>query len=120
MKALLVVLFISLASLYICAEPIKYCEDIITPGNNSICYNASLKEGYYKCCYENYYVGIASHPSCVQLTKDNYTNLDKFKEYRKSLSPLGQNFTLECQTSPTPSNSNYITISLLSLIFLLL
>ena len=54
----------------------------------------------------------ASHPSCVQLTKQNFTNLDEFKKYRQSIIHNYKNFTFACQSS----KSNYITISLLSLI----
>ena len=116
MKALLFLLFISLASLYNCAEPVKYCEEIISPEDKNLCFNATLKEGYYACCYENYFVMSASHPSCVQLTKQNFTNLDEFKKYRQSIIHNYKNFTFACQSS----KSNYITISLLSLILLLL
>ena len=107
MKALLVLLFISFASLYNCAEPNKYCTDILNPENKNVCFNATVKEGYYTCCYEYYNVGIATYPSCVQLTKQNFTNLDQFIKDRQSFS---------CHTS----KSDYITISLLSLILLLL
>ena len=77
MKALLVLLFISFATLYNCAEPNKYCTDILNPENKNVCFNATVKDGYYTCCYEYYNVGIATYPSCVQLTKQNFTNLDQ-------------------------------------------
>ena len=116
MKALLVLLFISFASLYNCAEPNKYCTDIFNPENKNVCFNATVKEGYYTCCYEYYNVGIATYPSCVQLTKQNFTNLDQFIKDRQSKIHNYQNFTFSCHTS----KSDYITISLLSLILLLL
>ena len=71
---------------------------------------------YFSRADENYNVGIATYPSCVQLTKQNFTNLDQFIKDRQSKIHNYQNFTFSCHTS----KSDYITISLLSLILMLL
>ena len=140
MKAILLLLFISLISLYNSVERTVSCEEIINPINKNVCFNSTIREGYYKCCYEFYKILGMSYPSCVPLTKANYDNIDEYKKQRKSQIYNVKNYTLECETPPTPtptppptpaptdtvaptsarSNSNYISLSLLSLIILLL
>ena len=114
MKAFLIVLFISSISLYNSVEPNKKCNEIINPKGKEDCYNSTIREGYYACCYEFYAVKSATYPSCVEITQANYTNLEEFKKQRRP--QIYTNYTFECQIS----GSNYLALSLLSLIFLLL
>ncbi len=116
MKAFFIVLFISLVSLYISVVPNKRCHEITGPKGVNDCNNATIRDGYYTCCYENYYVLSQSNPTCVELTKTNYTNIEQFKKERQSKMHSFTNYTLQCKVS----SSNYLTLSLLSLIFLLL
>ncbi len=113
MKAFLVVLFISSISLYNSVVP--NCNEIVNPDGIKDCLNSTLRDGYYACCYELYANGADIHPSCVEITQANYTNLEEFKRQRKSAISY-TNYTFKCEIS----SSNYLALSLLSLIFLLL
>ena len=113
MKAFLVILFISSISLYNSVVP--NCNEIVNPDGIKDCLNSTLRDGYYACCYEFYAVRAATYPSCVEITQANYTYLEEFKRQRKSAISY-TNYTFECRIS----SSNYLALSLLSLIFLLL
>ena len=116
MKAFLAVLFISLVSLYISVVPNKGCNEVTSPTSLNDCYNTTVRTGYYTCCYENYLVLSKSNPSCVELTQENFTNIKEFMKQRQSKMHSFTNYTLQCKVS----SSNYLALSLLSLIFLLL
>ena len=116
MKAFSIVLFISLVALYISVVPNKGCNEITTPKNVTDCKIATIRTGYHACCFENYYVGIKSNPSCVEITKDDYNNLDEYKKKKESQMGIHTNYTFVCKGSI----SNYSALLLLSLIFLLL
>ena len=125
MKAFILLLFISLVSLYNSLEPTITCQNITNPENQTVCYDAMVEAGYFKCCYEFYNQESSSYLSCLPLTEENFTNIEEFKKQRKSEIGNVNNYTLECESSPvppttTPSNSKYISLSLLSLIMLLL
>ena len=125
MKAFILLLFISLVSLYNSLEPTITCQNITNPENQTVCYDAMVEAGYFKCCYEFYNQESSSYLSCLPLTEENFTHIEEFKKQRKSEIGNVNNYTLECESSPvppttTPSNSKYISLSLLSLIMLLL
>ena len=113
MKALLIVLFISLASLCASLDKTIYCGEYIYNPTKEQCHNTPLKNTTYKCCYEFYKISSLTYPSCVPITQEEFKNFKDFFEKRKKMSSGNSDFSLDC-------SSEYITLSILSLILLLL
>jgi len=130
MKVIYCLLIIILASLYksLDYEIPKYCsywEDRITPNDTNQCFslwvNDSVTPNYYKCCYEikKYYFEGKYHNStnCIAVTKEHYDTIGlRVKsgiDYYKSMGGILEKYEFNC-------SSNYLFISLLSLIIFLL
>ena len=111
MKGLFVVLLI--ASLSMTLERTLNCSEVVTPSAKSACHESRLDPGIYKCCFENYTVLSATHPTCVKITQSQFKDFNNFMEERKKKINNYKNYVLDC-------SSEYITISILSLILLLL
>ncbi len=113
MKGLIVVLFISLASLSFAVENIQYCEDHISPADKNVCHNSTKKETTHRCCYEYYKVSGMSYSNCLALTKADFDDFKNYMKNKESGIANVKEYSLDC-------SSEYITISILSLILLLL
>jgi hypothetical protein len=107
MKALIALLFAMLLSLHKCG----YCGYSL-PSNRDDCTKSELQSGFTHCCYETYKVLTVSTSVCVPITDDQYKNIgDYIDNIKKGISSVGD-FSFDC-------NSNYIALSLLSLLLLL-
>ena len=130
MKILYTILIIILASLYKAddSKP-KYCSQwtrTYAPSQPSDCHNLWINETltpgyYYKCCYvaiQYYFNGnFHNETSCTPVTKEYYDTLiprvkSEYDYYKISGSVIDK-FVTDC-------SSNYLYISLLSLIIFLL
>ena len=130
MKILYTILIIILASLYKADDSrFKYCSQwtrTYAPSQPSDCHNLWINETftpgyYYKCCYvaKQYYFNGNFHneTSCTPVTKEYYDTLiprvkSELDFYKISGSVIDK-FVTDC-------SSNYLYISLLSLIIFLL
>ena len=107
MKALIALLFAMLLSLHKC----EYCGTSY-PSKREDCTNSQLATGYTHCCYETYKLLTVSYSFCVPITDEQYKSIeDAIDTYKKAISGVGD-FSFDC-------NSNYIALSLLSLLLLL-
>jgi len=107
MKALIALLFAMLLSLHKCG----YCGDSF-PSKREDCTSSQLQTGYTHCCYETYKVLTVSSSFCIPITEEQYKAIgDYIDTAKKAISSVGD-FSFDC-------NSNYITLSLLSLLLLL-
>ena len=130
MKVIYCLLIIILASLYkaVDDERPKYCSDWRgenAPNETSQCFNLWINESrtkeYIKCCYETrryYFQGEYNNMTrCVPLTKEEYDTLPlRVKSginYYKSMGGIPDRYEFNC-------SSNYLYLSLLSLIIFLL
>ncbi len=119
MKALHVLLIILLAYLYNAAES---CSTIGTEATQaSDCKDRTLPNGYAKCCFSNvkYYLSgnMLEGKICIAKTQKFYDNfVPIFKSAKKNIEVNGGSidvYEMDCST-------NYLYISLLSLIIFLL
>ena len=94
------------------------CDDDLSSG----CENLKVGKGYYKCClfeaeYDKEIDGKKEGKSCEPLTKSQYDEIkDYIKDYEKEVKNeigVGIDLSIDCA-------SNYVMISLLSLIILFL
>ena len=100
----------------------NYCgyEEDGTVKDEDNCHNRKLKDGYYRCCFvevEGTFDGKKEEGKlCLPLTKDEYDKIDDFVDAREKDVDAGDeidDYSIDCA-------SNYIMISLLSLILLFL
>ena len=100
----------------------NYCgyEEDGTVKDEDNCHNRKLEDGDYRCCFvevEGKYQGQKmERKSCLPLTKDEYDKIDDFVDAQEKIVGEGNeidDFSIDCA-------SNYIMISLLSLILLFL
>ena len=85
------------------------------------CQNLEIDSAHYKCCYAHSKVTIMGQTQekkeCQQITKTEYDNIkDEIKKAKEQIEKMGgkvDTFDIDC-------NSNYLYISLLSLIIFLL
>ena len=131
MKVIYCLLIIILASLYkaVDDELPKYCSQWngpFAPNETNQCYNlwinsSRILDYYYKCCYETkryYFKGSYTNETrCVPLTREEYDTIPlRVKSginYYKSMGGIPDRYELNC-------SSNYLYLSLLSLIIFLL
>ena len=127
MKVIYCLLIIILASLYkaIDEDRLTKCENWVgddAPKQPSDCFNLWInKTKYHKCCYETrqyYYKGeYTNETRCLKLTKEKYdTLIPRVKSgvnYYKAMGSVIDKYEFNC-------SSNYLYISLLSLIIFLL
>ena len=94
------------------------CDDDLSSG----CENLKVGKGYYKCClfefeYDKEIAGMKEGKSCEPLTKSQYDEIKDFikdnEKKAKNDIGVGVDISIDCA-------SNYIMISLLSLIILFL
>ena len=100
----------------------NYCgtEEDGTVKDEDNCHNRKLKDGDYRCCFVEIEGKIEGQKKevkyCLPLTKDQYDKIDDFVDAQEKAVDAGDeidDYSIDCA-------SNYIMISLLSLILLFL
>ena len=115
MKALYLILFALLLSLYNSRDCKDYAEKA------SECHDATVPSGFYKCCYSYQKLkkkGYSSEESrCVPIDEKTYNDIKKFiEDGEKAAKDQGYDEV----TGKIDCSSNYIIYSLVSLILLFL
>ena len=116
MKALYLILFALLLSLYTCEECYK-----IEPEKAANCNDNKVDDGY--CCYVSSKTkhkkngSVHEDYSCVALTKEQYNKINEMIDNGKKAAEQGD---WEVSSYKIDCGSNYIIYSLLSLILLFL
>ena len=89
------------------------------PTKRDDCISRDLDEGYYKCCYAVTEIENQSEKEihCAELNKEQYDDINKYikdskEEYKQRTGKTVKDASVDC-------NSNYVVISLMSLILLL-
>ena len=113
MKAFLAILFLSLAALSNSLDDQVLCGTQVLPSNRDECTSSKLQDGIFKCCYEAYKVTIVTASFCRPLTEAQFKDIDAYIKERKVTIPGFTSYSLDC-------SSNYLTLSIISLILLLL
>ena len=93
----------------------------VTAGKAGDCQNLEIDSAHYKCCYAHTKFTLMGQTQekkeCQQITKTEYDNIkDEIKKAKEEIEKMGgkvDTFDIDC-------NSNYLYISLLSLIIFLL
>ena len=115
MKAYFFVILLGALAMYNCEE----CEG--TGSSLKDCKQRDIPEGAYLCCFAEFKITVMGMTQegqqCGSLTKEQYDNLDRYMEdTRRQIESLGgkiDKYEIDC-------NSNYIIISMLSLLLLFL
>ena len=109
MKTLYVLLVLTLIAQCLSTK----CGDSTKPSKAEDCNNRELDSGEYRCCFVEYEVkGFGEMKACGAVTKEQYDDIDDYIDKNEDL--LGdtvEDFSIDC-------GSNYIVISILSLILL--
>ena len=109
MKTLYVLLVLTLIAQCLSTK----CGDAPLPTKAEDCNNRELDSGEYRCCFVEYEVkGFGEMKACGAVTKEQYDDIDDYIDKNEDL--LGdtvEDFSIDC-------GSNYIVISILSLILL--
>ena len=109
MKTLYVLLVLTLIAQCLSTK----CGDAPKPSKAEDCNNRELDSGEYRCCFYEYEVkGFGEMKACGAVTKEQYDDIDDYIDKNEDL--LGdtvEDFSIDC-------GSNYIVISILSLILL--
>ena len=78
------------------------------------CDKRELDDVYYRCCKMEYKIEGTKSEECIPVTKDQYKKIkDTIKEYKNKAEIKVEDVEIDC-------SSNYMIISLLTLISLLL
>ena len=120
MKVLYATLILLLISFYK-AQDILSCQDMQNPVGPKDCIYLPIPKSYYKCCYirQQFYVGyeFENKTGCYPYSRSQYENLAKVvqsqKGFIKSQAGIIDYYDVDCP-------SNYLYLSLLSLIIFLL
>ena len=110
MKTLYVLLVLTLIAQCLSTK----CGDVTQqPSKAEDCNNRELASGEYRCCFVEAEVkGIGETKYCGAVTKEQYDDIDDyFDKYEDQLGDIYEDFSIDC-------GSNYIVISILSLILL--
>ena len=111
MKTLYVLLVLTLIAQCLSTE----CEDGTQPSKAEDCNNRELDSGYYRCCFmevETKKSGKTKY--CGPVTKEQYDDIDDYiDEVEKA-----EKDTVDVEDFSIDCGSNYIVISILSLILL--
>lgn len=83
-------------------------------GSKLSCDKRELDNGYYRCCKMEYKLEGTKLEDCVPVTEDQYKKIkDTLKEFKNKAEVKVEDVKIDC-------SSNYMIISLLTLISLLL
>ena len=112
--------FLLLAILLISHSYQSQCEDKMGPSNKKDCNSLQVNEGSYKCCYVHYKGegdGIkGEYKGCEEINQENY---NRIKDYIKDMEKEAKNDGGKLDVKKFDCNSNYLLISIMSLILLL-
>ena len=120
-KTLYLLLVLLLLSKFNCQDEEEELDEGDCDGDSN-CENLKVGKGYYKCClfegeFDKEVDGQKKGKSCQPLTKSEYDEIkDYIKNYEKDVeekTKVGFDLSIDCA-------SNYVMISLLSLIILFL
>ena len=123
MKVFAALLIVLLVSQYYCE---KTCSSFVSANSYNDCKDLKLSSNGYRCCYLEYtydYLGEkVTTKRCDDISKYYYDNLDDYEDTIEIIvDALGGNNvnvkTIDCGSKST-NDSNYLVISLFSLILL--
>ena len=123
MKVFAALLIVLLVSQYYCE---KTCSSFVSANSYNDCKDLKLSSNGYRCCYLEYtydYLGEkVTTKRCDDISKYYYDNLDDYEDTIEIIvDSLGGNNvivrTIDCGSKST-NDSNYLVISLFSLILL--
>ena len=123
MKVFAALLIVLLVSQYYCE---KTCSSLVSANSYNDCKDLKLSSNGYRCCYLEYtydYLGEkVTTKRCDDISKYYYDNLDDYEDTIEIIvDALGGNNvnvkTIDCGSKRT-NDSNYLVISLFSLILL--
>ena len=123
MKVFAALLIVLLVSQYYCE---KTCSSFVSANSYDDCKDLKLSSNGYRCCYLEYtydYLGEkVTTKRCDDISKYYYDNLDDYEDTIEIIvDALGGNNvnvkTIDCGSKST-NDSNYLVISLFSLILL--
>ena len=118
MKGLHMLLAVLILSLYCCQEKEEYCDTDIKANGIDDCKNLKLdEEEMYKCCFAEGKGNGQTEKNCWPVTKGEYDEIKDFIKTLESEAKKDAGFDVEYSVD---CSSNYIIISLLSLILLFL
>ena len=116
------VLFVLLISILVSLYKAEKCNSTVVPNQVSDCHNRDKSiDNQYKCCYvyEKYFLmgSLEKGKSCTPVTQIEFNNIkDVIKTYKEAIEKMGgilDTYDIDC-------SSNYLFISLLLLMILLL
>ena len=109
MKTLYVLLVLTLIAQCLSTK----CVDLTQPSKAEDCNNRELDSGVYRCCFIEVEIkGFGKNKYCGAVTKEEYDDIDDYiDKAEKAAGDTVEDFSIDC-------GSNYIVISILSLILL--
>ena len=108
MKTLYVLLVLTLIAQCLSTK----CVGAPQPSKAEDCNNRELDSGYYRCCFVEFEMKGIETKGCTPLTKEQYDDIDDYIDKAKDDAEVTvEDFSIDC-------GSNYIVISILSLILL--
>ena len=108
MKTLYVLLVLTLIAQCLSTK----CGDPTQPSKAEDCNNRELDSGEYRCCFIEFEIKGVKSKACGAVTKEQYDDIDDYIDKNEdTLGDTVEDFSIDC-------GSNYIVISILSLILL--
>ena len=109
MKTLYVLLVLTLIAQCLSTK----CGDAPLPTKAEDCNNRELDSGEYRCCFIEVEIKkVGKSKACGAVTKEQYDDIDDYvDDYEDKAGDTVEDFSIDC-------GSNYIVISILSLILL--
>ena len=117
-QTLFLLLTILLVSQFYCQ--LSECQQKTSAKKDKDCKDLKVSDGMYKCCYTKGKATVlgetVDYERCAEIDKDGYDNIkDYLKKAEDSAKKLGGEYDLD----KFDCNSNYLLISIISLILLL-
>ena len=108
MKTLYVLLVLTLIAQCLSTK----CVGAPQPSKAEDCNNRELDSGEYRCCFIEFEIKGVKSKACGAVTKEQYDDIDDYIDKNEdTLGDTVEDFSIDC-------GSNYIVISILSLILL--
>ena len=113
-QTLFLLLTILLVSQFYCQ--LSECQQKTSAKKKKECNDLKVSVGMYKCCYVKGKTVLGDYEGCQEINKDYYDNIkDYLKKAEDSAKKAGEEYDLD----KFDCNSNYLLISIISLILLL-
>lgn len=107
------ILILAILISFISTDDTKYC-GLTTASSAKDCHDLTVQTGYKYCCYVDGKDKDGNESKgCMPVTEENYKNIKDYIDSLKKLSTGGKINKFDC-------NSNYLRISLISLLLFLL